>query len=147
MKATLDSSAEITIDRPPADVWSVVSDYAADQRWRRGIVEMTPDRPGAPQVGTRVREVLRLGGRDYVTDSTVTEAGPGMSYRFAGRGTSGEVHGGRSVRERPGGTLFRYEVQLTPAGIPRPVAPLAAWWLRRSLRRDLVRLRALLEAR
>ena len=147
MSTTLDSSAEITIDRPAADVWDVVSDYAADRKWRRGIVEMTPDRPGAPAVGRQVREVLRLGGRDYVTESTVTEAGPGMSYRFAGSGTSGEVHGGRSVREQPGGTLFRYDVQLTPSGIPRPVAPLAAWWLRRSLRRDLVRLQALLEAR
>ena len=41
--------------------------------------EMTPDRDGPPQVGTNVREVLQLGGRQYVTDTAVTEVGPGTS--------------------------------------------------------------------
>jgi hypothetical protein len=71
-----------------------------------------------------------------------------MSYRFAGSGTSGHVRGRRNVRAGtvPGSSVFGYEVELEPQGIPRGVAPLLAWWLRHSLRRDLGRLRTLLEA-
>jgi hypothetical protein len=56
----------------------MASDYATDTRWRKGIVEMTPDVEGAPKVGTHVREVLRLAGKSYTTDTTVTDTGPGI---------------------------------------------------------------------
>jgi hypothetical protein len=143
--SSLHTNVEIKIDRAPEDVWSVVSDYATDTVWRKGIQEMIPDVPGPPRVGTNVREVLRLGGKDYITDTTVTEVGPGLSYRFAGSGTSGQVRGGRSVREgsRPGSAIFRYDVELEPEGIPRLAQPLMTGWLRHSLRRDLRRLRTL----
>ncbi len=54
----------VTIHRPPTVVWATVSDYSTDSVWRPDITEMTPDPPGPPAVGTRVREVLRKGGRD-----------------------------------------------------------------------------------
>jgi hypothetical protein len=54
---------EVEMDRTPVEVWRVVTDYATDTEWRKGIVEMTPDVEGAPQVGTNVREVLRLAAR------------------------------------------------------------------------------------
>jgi hypothetical protein len=147
MSRALQSSVELQINRPPDRVWDLVSDYDQDGRWRKGIVEMTPDVPGAPKVGTNVREVLRLAGRSYTTDTTVTQTGPGLSYRFEGDGTSGHVRGRRSVRpgNRPGSSVFRYDVELEPEGLPRGAAPVLAWWLRHSLRRDLGRLRALLE--
>ena len=147
MSPVLQSNAEVQIQRPPASVWDVVSDYESDRRWRKGITEMTPDVDGPPRVGTHVREVLRLGGRSYTTETTVTEAGPGLSYSFAGAGTSGVVRGRRSVRagDAPGSAVFSYEVELEPQGMPRGVAPVLAWWLRHSLRRDLGRLRALIE--
>ncbi|HTN25840.1 MAG TPA: SRPBCC family protein [Solirubrobacteraceae bacterium] len=147
MSQVLQSGVEVEIQATPDRVWSVVSDYASDTRWRKGIVEMTPDVAGAPRVGTNVREVLRLGGRTYTTDTTVTGTGPGMSYRFAGAGTSGTVRGGRSVRagERPGSARFRYDVELEPDALPRAAAPVLAWWLRHSLRRDVRRLRGMLE--
>ena len=76
MTATIHTSVDVEIARPPADVWAVVSDYATDSRWRKGITEMTADVAGPPAVDTHVREVLRLAGADYVTDTTVTEVGP-----------------------------------------------------------------------
>ena len=138
----------IEIDREPGRVWDVISDYAADRRWRKGIVEMTPDTDGAPQVGTSVHEVLELGGKRYTTDTIVTEVGPGMTYRFEGAGDSGPVRGRRTVREgdAPGSARFTYEVELEPTEIARPLRPVVAWMLRRSMRRDVHRLRALVES-
>lgn len=148
MTTTVTTTVEIEIGRPPEAVWAVVSDYARDTTWRKGIREMTPDADGPPRVGTNVREVLRLGRTDYVTTTTVTDVGPGLAYRFAGHGTSGEVRGGRSVRTAaaPGASVFAYDVALRPEGIPRLARPVMACWLRHSMRRDLRRLRALVEA-
>ncbi len=116
MSITVTNSIEI--DRPPAQVWAVVSDYAADTIWRKGIVEMTPDAEGPPQVGTHVREVLVLGGRRYTTETAVTDVGPGLTYGFAGTGTSGEVRGRRTVigAGTPQSARFSYDVELNPIG-------------------------------
>ena len=147
MTKTLHTHVDVTIDRPPEQVWSVVSDYATDTRWRKGIVEMAPDRAGAPAVGTHVREVLKLAGKEYVTDTTVTETGPGLGYRFAGEGTSGTVRGGRRVwADESGRAIFRYDVELEPRAVPRLAQPILGWWLTHSLRRDLHRLRDMVEA-
>jgi hypothetical protein len=145
---TIHTSVDVEIARCEADVWAVVADYGTDTAWRRGITEMTPDVDGPPAVGTHVREVLQLGGRTYTTDSTVTEVGPGRSYRFAGAGTSGAVSGGRRVvaGPRPGTSVFTYDVDLEPTALPRLARPVMGWWLRHSLRRDLRRLRTMVEA-
>jgi len=57
-----------------------------DTTWRNGITEMTPDHEGPPQVGTNVREVLQLAGRSYITETTVTEVGPGMTTHSTAEG-------------------------------------------------------------
>jgi hypothetical protein len=146
---TITVTNTVEIYRPPADVWAVVSDYATDTRWRKGIVEMTPDVDGPPQVGTRVREVLELAGRTYTTETAVTDVGPGLTYAFTGTGTSGRVSGRRTVTAGASAdsARFSYEVMLEPGEVmPRAVAPLLARWLRHSMRRDLRRLRRLVEA-
>ena len=139
----------IDIERPPSEVWAVVSDYAADTIWRKGIAEMTPDADGPPRVGTRVREVLVLGGRTYTTETAVTDVGPGLTYGFSGTGTSGEVRGRRTVvaAGTPQSARFSYDVELEPNAVPRFLAPLMARWLGHSMRRDLRRLRRLVEER
>ena len=86
---TLYTTVDVEIPRPADVVWSVVTDYATDTEWRKGITEMTPDREGPPAVGTQVREVLHLGGqlvsiggglRYWVED---TDASPeGLALRF-----------------------------------------------------------------
>ena len=147
MTKTMYTSVDIEIARPAEQVWDVVTDYATDTVWRKGITQMTPDRDGPPQVGTKVREVLVLGGKEYVTDTAVTEVGPGMSYRFAGHGTSGVVRGRRRVEPSGSeGSVFTYDVEVEPDTVSPLLRPVMRWWLQHSLRRDLRRLRTLLTA-
>ena len=146
MSRTLLIEEAVRIGRTPDAVWAIVTDYSSDHLWRPGITEMTPDPPGPPAVGTRVREVLQTGGRSYVTESTVTSVGPGMTYRFSGAGTTGGVDGSRTVV--PTGAdeaLFTYRVELTLTGGYRFVRPLIGATMRKGLRSDLDRLRAMLE--
>lgn len=137
----------VRIGRPPADVWAAIADYPFDLQWRKGITEMTPDPPGPPALGTRVHEVLTLSGKRFTTDSTVVELDPGVSYAFAGSGTSGQVRGARRVRPaRDGdGADFTYVIDLAPRRGLRALGPLLVPMLRSGLRKDLERLKQLLE--
>ena len=147
MSATITTRLDVEIARPAEAVWAVVSDYPSDTRWRKGITEMTPDREGAPAVGTRIREVLQLAGKTYVSNTTVTEVGPEMHYRFEGEGTAGGVRGGRTVVPTgPNSAVFTYEVEVDPTALPRLARPLLSWMFERGLSKDLDRLRTLIES-
>ena len=49
MSNTLYTHVDIEIPRPAEHVWAVVTDYATDTVWRKGITEMSPDRYGPPR--------------------------------------------------------------------------------------------------
>ena len=137
----------VRIDRSPAEVWEAIADYGFDREWRNGLRDMTPDPPGPPAVGTKVHEVVRTSGRDYVADTVVTELDPGASYRFTGSGTIGGLRGGRAVRPGAagGGAVFTYTIELEPTGAMRLLAPLLRSLVRSGLKKDLARLRTILE--
>jgi hypothetical protein len=146
MSRTLLIEESIRVARSPDAVWALVTDYSSDHLWRPRITEMTPDPEGPPAVGTRVREVLESGGRSYVTDSVVKSVGPGMTSRFSGSGTTGGVDGGRTVKAiGVNDADFTYRVELELQGRFRWVRPLVGATMKKGLRGDLQRLRAILE--
>jgi carbon monoxide dehydrogenase subunit G len=147
MGSTIHVEESVSISRPPAAVWEAIADYGFDREWRKGLREMSPDPPGPPAPGTRVHEVLRSSGRDYVADTVVTEIEPGVSYRFEGSGTMGGLAGGRAVRAAETGTgaVFTYLIELRPEGAMRLLSPVLGPMVRSNLRKDLRRLKALLE--
>ena len=146
MASTKRISESVSIARPPAEVWDAIADYSFDLEWRNGLTDMTPDPPGGPEPGTKVHEVVHNMGRDYVADTVVTELEPGVSYRFSGEGTIGSVAGGRSVQPDGDGAVFTYEIELTPKGGMRLLGPLLGPMARSGLKKDLGKLKQLLEA-
>ncbi len=147
MSSAIRVEESVGIARPPAEVWDAIADYAFDLRWRNGLREMTPDPPGPPAPGTRVHEVVRSAGRDYVADTVVTDLDPGVSYRFEGAGSIGGLRGSREVRPAASGdgAEFTYAVELRPTGGLRLLRPLLGPMVRAGLRKDLRSLKALLE--
>lgn len=136
----------VRIAQSPQRVWEAIADYAFDLQWRNGLTEMTPDPPGGPEVGTKVHEVVRNSGRDYVADTVVTEADPGVSYRFEGSGTIGGLKGGRRVDpDGDDAAVFRYTIELQPQGGMRLLRPVLGRMVRSGLKKDLESLRGLLE--
>ena len=146
MGSTVRVEESVQINKSPAEVWEAIADYSLDREWRKGLLEMTPDPPGGPAVGTKVHEIVRTSGRNYVADTAVTDLDPGASYRFAGSGTIGGVGGGRSVHPDDGtGALFTYTIELEPKGGMRLLRPLLGPMVRSGLKKDLQRLKGLLE--
>ena len=91
----------VHIAKPPPDVWDAIADYAFDLEWRKGLSEMTPDPPGPPAKGTKVHEVVRNSGRDYVADTVVTEVRPRRLLPLLRRRHD------RGAQRRPGGARRR----------------------------------------
>jgi Polyketide cyclase / dehydrase and lipid transport len=147
MGGPVHAEASVEIDRSPAEVWDAIANYSFDLRWRDGLLEMTPDPPGPAAMGTKVHEVVKNSGREYVADTVVTEFDPGSSYRFEGEGTIGGIGGGRSVRPAAGGSgaEFTYEVDLRPTGGMRLLRPVLGTMVRSGLKKDLQALKGLLE--
>lgn len=129
-------------------MWEAIADYGFDLQWRKGLCEMTPNPPGAPTPGTKVHEVVKNSGREYIADTEVTEVEAGVSYRFAGEGTIGQLSGGRAVRpDGRNGAVFTYTIELLPQGGMRFLRPLLGRVVRSGLRKDLQRLKGILEER
>jgi uncharacterized protein YndB with AHSA1/START domain len=148
MSSAVHVEESVQIDRPPAEVWDAIANYAFDLEWRNGLKEMQPDPDGPPAPGTKVHEVVRNSGRDYVADTVVTDLDPGVSYRFAGGGTIGGLAGGRSVQADEVGTgaVFTYTIDLKPKGAMR-LMPFLGPIVRSGLKKDLTRLKGLLDNR
>jgi len=136
----------VVIERPPGEVWDAIANYSFDLEWRDGLREMTPDPRGPAAMGTKVHEVVHSSGRDFVADTVVTELDPGRSYRFTGEGTIGGVSGGRRVRSSGTGAEFTYEIELEPQGGMRLLRPVLGSLVRSGLKKDLQRLKGLMEA-
>jgi carbon monoxide dehydrogenase subunit G len=149
MSMTVRVEESVQIAKSPAEVWDAIADYAFDREWRNGLREMTPDPAGPPASGTKVHEVVRNSGRDYVADTVVTDLQPGVSYRFAGTGTIGGLSGGRAVRASEDGTgaVFTYAIELQPKGGMRLLGPALGPIVRSGLKKDLQKLKALLDVR
>jgi carbon monoxide dehydrogenase subunit G len=137
----------VQIAKSPAEVWAAIADYSFDLQWRRGLTEMAPDPAGPPAPGTKVHEVVRSSGREYVADTVVTDLDPGVSYRFTGTGTIGGLAGGRTVQPDPdgNGAVFTYTIELEPQGGMRLLRPVLGSIVRSGLKKDLRQLKALLE--
>jgi carbon monoxide dehydrogenase subunit G len=147
VSSTVHINESVRIDRAPAEVWDAIADYGFDLQWRNGLRDMTPDPPGGPTSGTKVHEVVHSMGRDFVADTVVTDVDPGSSYRFTGEGTIGTVAGGRTVDAGSGGAsaVFTYDIELTPRGGSRLLGPLLGPVVRSGLKKDLRKLKGLLE--
>ena len=148
MSATVHVEESVRINRSPAEVWDAIADYSFDREWRNGLSEMTPDPEGGPEVGTKVHEVVRNSGRDYVADTVVTAVDPGTAYRFDGGGTIGGLKGGRRVDpDGDAAAIFTYTIELEPHGWMRLLRPVLGPLVRTGLKRDLRNLKGLLEER
>ena len=138
---------EIVIAKQRAEVAAFVAAPDNDPIWIGGVVESNALSEGPISPGSKVKRVAKFLGKrmDYVTEvveydplsllAMRTESGPlPMTIRY-------------QFEEVPGGTLIRVHVQGEPGGFYKLTGPLLNLAVKRSLGKDLARLKRLLEAR
>jgi hypothetical protein len=143
----VDVVTEIDIARPRADVAAYASDPSNAPEWYENIRSVEWRTPPPLAVGSRIAFVARFLGRELVYTYEVrelaaddrlvmsTEEGPfPMQTTYAWRDTPS------------GGTHMALRNRGRPSGFSRAVSPLMAAAMRRANRKDLARLKQLLEA-
>jgi carbon monoxide dehydrogenase subunit G len=143
---TIDITAEVRVARPPQDVAAYMTDPENDPAWIGGVREVRLLSPPPVGAGSRVARVASFLGRrvEYVNEVVALDdahldmrsvAAPfpmHITYSFAADGP---------------GTTVRNRVRGAPGGFFALFGPLLAPLVRRSVQKDLERLRDVLEAR
>jgi uncharacterized membrane protein len=142
----VDVVSEVLIDRPCGEVAEYVADPSHAPNWYVNIdsVEWRTERPLA--VGSRVAFVARFLGRRLEYTYEIVEFEPGR--RLVMRTAEGPFPMETTYTWQPhssGGCLMELRNRGEPAGFARIGATALAAAMRRANRKDLVRLKALLE--
>jgi uncharacterized membrane protein len=143
----VDVTTAIEIDRPREQVAAFASDPDNATAWYENIktVEWRTPRPVA--AGSRIAFVAQFLGRSLAYTYEVEDVVPGE--RFVMRTAEGRfpmetTYGWQDTAS--GGTRMTLRNRGEPSGFPKLAAPLMSMAMRRANRKDLRRLKAILEA-
>jgi uncharacterized membrane protein len=143
---SVDVQTEITIGRPIADVAGFAADPSNAPKWYENIrsVDWQTDPP--LRVGSRVAFVARFLGRRLAYTYEITDYVPG--HRLVMQTAQGPfpmrtTYSWAAVGDRS--TRMSLRNQGEPAGFPKLAAPVMSMAMRRANRKDLARLRSILE--
>ena len=75
--------ADITIDRPPAAVFAVVTDVARHPEWSRGVERVFDLSSDPVALGTQWSQLSRIIGRQFEVHATVTNFVPERRFEFS----------------------------------------------------------------
>ena len=143
----VDVSTEIEIARPRAEVAAYAADPDNATAWYANIKAVEWQTPRPVAVGSRVAFVARFLGRRLAYTYEVRQLVPGA--RFVMSTAEGPFPMETTYAwadTASGGTRMTLRNRGEPAGFSRIAAPLMATAMRRANRKDLRRLKAILEA-
>jgi uncharacterized protein YndB with AHSA1/START domain len=142
----IDITAEVRVARPPAEVAAYMTDPTNDPEWIGGVSEARLEGEPPVRPGSRVARVAGFLGKrvDYVNEVLALDAEHldmrSVAAPFPMRITYSFTPDG-------GATVVRNRVRGEPGGFFAVFGPLLAPMVRRSVQRDLERLRDVLESR
>ena len=148
---SLSTSAQITIEREPAEVWAYVADVTNQDHWVDGMSESEVVGDGPVGRGTQIRGTYTYGGGSAPTLITITEFREGRELAIeASEGPFPFT--GRLTLERSGPTTI--VTNAMTAGSDHIVTsimftllrPLMKLMMGRQMRKELGQLKAILEA-
>ena len=132
----------IHIDRPPADVWAVVSDASTHTAWRPALVEFRQVSEGPLVVGSRIREKIRWRGREIEIDDAVTAFDPPRRLGIRGGWKPADFELDVLLIPDNGGTLASFDWSFFPKTLlMRLATPLLGRTLKNSTKDELAGLK------
>ena len=107
---------EVDITRPPAEVFSYVTDPSRFGEWQDGVVSGHTEGDGSPVVGTRLSMTRRMAGTERVFTSEITQIDPPGSWAI--RGIDGPIRAavGVTVEPREDGAQSHVTISLDFSG-------------------------------
>jgi uncharacterized membrane protein len=143
----VDVLTEIEIARPRDEVAAFAGDLANSRRWYENIVAVEPRYSGAPQVGSRAEFTARFLGRRLTYTYEIRELEAGRRLVMSTDEGPFPMETTYSWEDSPGGgTRMALRNRGEPSGFAGVAAPLMERAMRRANRKDLARLKELLES-
>jgi uncharacterized membrane protein len=145
---TVDVTTEIVIGRPVGVVAAYVADPSNAPAWYQNIMTVTWETSPPLQAGSKLTFSARFLGRHLRYTYEITDFVPGE--RLVMRTAQGPFPMETTYTWQPTGedsTRMTLRNRGEPAGFPRFAAPLMAAAIRHANRKDLRKLRAVLQAR
>ncbi len=138
--------ARQTVDAHASAAWELLSLYADDPQWRRGVSAMDQTPAGRVVDGAQTVEILRMLGRTMrnVAEISDVEQGVGFAWRVV---DGADADGSRRIVPLAGDRceiVIEKRVRLAPSD--RLLRPVIAWVLASTERGDLRRAARLIEA-
>jgi Polyketide cyclase / dehydrase and lipid transport len=141
MSTTIQFEERVVIPaRTIHEVFDYVSDFSRAAEWRVEVTGASMTPPPPMRLGTRLREVARVAGREVVTESVVDEFSPPESWSFTHRSGPLSVSGGFRVELSGGDVRLTYRLHVQLLGAWALAAPYLRWSGRRMIQRSLARL-------
>lgn len=142
----VDVSTEIVIDRARPEVAAFAADPDNATRWYSNIKSVEPEAPGPVVVGSRIAFVAQFLGRRIAYTYEVKEHLPGERFVMStaqGPFAMETTYTWKDTQD--GGTHMALRNRGEPSGFSKIAAPMMERAMRRANRKDLDRLKALLE--
>jgi hypothetical protein len=141
----LEFAADLTINRPLAEVFAWLTNVDNQRKFDKGSLEMHMLTPGPWHAGTQFREIRNLGGRKTTVLSEVAELE--QNRRFVIRSKTGPDWLGVWVFEPvDAGTRLHWTGQLRMKGFARLLEPLIGRQMRPEVAQQFARLPSLIES-
>jgi uncharacterized membrane protein len=146
---SIDITAEAAIRRPLDEVAAYMIEPAHDPTWIGGVREARMETPPPLAVGSRVARVASFLGRrvEYVNEVTELDPRRVLDMRSVKAPFPMRVTYSFEAADGGGATIVRNRVRGAPGGFFALFGPLLGPLVRRSVQKDLERLRDVLEAR
>ena len=145
---SIDITAEVAIRRPLRDVAAYMIDPAHDPEWIGGVREVRMETPPPLAVGSRVARVAHFLGRRVEYVNEVTELDPERVLDMRSVKAPFPMRVTYSFEPAEGGaaTIVRNRVRGAPGGFFALFGSLLAPMVKRSVQKDLERLRDVMDA-
>jgi hypothetical protein len=145
--SSLDVTTSIVILRPRADVAAYAADPDNTQAWYANIKSVEWETPAPAVVGSRIAFVAKFGGRRRIAYTyQVLELVPGTRLVMATTEGAMKMETTYEWADLPGGaTQMKLRNRGDASGFSKLLAPVMAPMVRRANKKDLARLKALLE--
>ena len=138
--------ASQVINCPINKIFAYLTDIPRGTDWQSELVEVQQTSSGPVGIGTTIREVRRLLGRNLETDFTVTDFEPDHKLGF--KSTSGPIpmRGHYSLEGVGDGAKVTLTVEAELTGVFRMTEPLVVHSAKKQMDADIARLKEILEA-
>ncbi len=146
----LSATAQITIERDPADVWAYVSDVRNQDHWVDGMSDSEVPGDGPIGAGTEIRGTYSFEGRSTPLTLKITEFNEGRSLGIESSDGPFPMTGLLTLQRSDSGTIVTNAMTAGSDHIVTSIMftllrPLSKMMFRRQLRKELGQLKEILE--